>query len=238
MIADYAAAETIEAVRDVLVRRAGGLGFRFVALVSPAASLALHNFPNAWTAQLESEPEAGAVCPMFEVASARTLPFFWRDPEVQAELDERRRDILRRAADLGVADGFTVPIRPPGAPPAAGTVVAEPVLAGAVRPDDLAYRAAHSEIMLAHERTRTLTGGAPAPQLGLTAAERDCLALAARGKTDWEIGAILGLTQRQVHYLIERAKARAGVTTRIQAVVHAFASGELAVSEALRDPAR
>jgi LuxR family quorum-sensing system transcriptional regulator CciR len=232
VIADYEAAETIGAVRDVLVRRAGGLGFRFVALVSPAASLALHNFPDAWTAQLESAPEAGAVCPMFEVASVRTLPFFWRDPEVQAGLDERRRDILRRAAGVGIADGFTVPIRPPGAPPAAGTVVA-----GAARPDDLAYRAAHSEIMLAHERARTLTGGAPTPQLGLTAAERDCLALAARGKTDWEIGAILGLTQRQVHYLIERAKARAGVTTRIQAVVHAFASGELAVSEALRDPA-
>jgi LuxR family quorum-sensing system transcriptional regulator CciR len=232
VIADYAAAESIEAVRGALVRRAGRLGFRFVALVSPAASLALHNFPLAWTEEIAGEPDVEAVCPMFEVASARTLPFFWRDPDVQAGLDARRRDILRRAAAAGIADGFTVPIRPPGAPPAAGTVVA-----GAARPDDLAYRAAHSEIMLAHERARTLTGGAPAPQLGLTAAERDCLALAARGKTDWEIGAILGLTQRQVHYLIERVKARAGVTTRIQAVVHAFASGELAVSEALRDPA-
>ncbi len=248
MMADYAAAETIEAVGEALVRRAGRLGFRFVALVSPAASLALHNFPDAWTRATAGAPEAAAVCPMFDVAQGRTLPFFWRDPDVQAGIDERRRALLTLAAGLGVADGFTVPIRPPAAPPAAGTVVpgpaapgpaapglAAPGLAasGAVAPDAMAYRAAHSEIILAHERVRALSGAAPAPSLGLTAGERDCLALAARGKTDWEIGAILGLTQRQVHHLIERAKARAGVATRVQAIVRAFASGELAVAEAI-----
>lgn len=231
MIEEYAAAETLDAVRDALVSRAGRLGFPFVALVCPAASLALHNFPDAWTRAIADEPEADAVCPMFETAAGRTLPFFWRDADVQADLDDRRRALLARAASLGVADGLTVPIRPPGAPPAAGTVAHGPTPV-----DVMAYRAAHSEIMLAHERARTLTGAAPSARLGLTAAERDCLALAARGKTDWEIGRILGLTQRQVHYMIERAKARAGVTTRVQAIVHAFASGEIAVSEALGDP--
>ncbi len=228
MLADYAGAQTIEEVRAVLVRRTARLGFRCVALVCPAAALEMHNYPEAWA---ERRADGEPVDPMFEVAASRTWPFFWRDPDVLAGLDARRGEMLQEAAALGVADGFSVPITPPSAPPAAGSVIPGPE-----PPAPLAYRIAHSEIVLAHERSRSLIGCEPSPRIGLTECERDCLVLAARGKTDWEIGRILGMSQRQVHYVIERAKARAGVTTRVQAIVHAFASGELGIAEALKDP--
>ena len=230
MLKDYAGAQSIADVRAVLVRRAERLGFRFVALVSPSASLEIHNYPDAWAERRSADGET--VDPLFDVAARRTLPFFWRDADVVETLDEHGRALLRDAAGFGVADGFTVPITPPGAPPASGSVVPGPR-----RPERVSYRIAHSEIMLAHERARDLLGAEPAPRIGLTASERDCLVLAARGKTDWEIGRILGMSQRQVHYMIERAKTRAGVATRVQAIVHAFASGELAIAEAMRDPA-
>jgi LuxR family transcriptional regulator, quorum-sensing system regulator BjaR1 len=55
----------------------------------------------------------------------------------------------------------------------------------------------------------------------LTARQIECLHWVGVGKTDWAIGEILGLSESTVHRHIERAKARLGVATRIQAVVAA-----------------
>lgn len=56
----------------------------------------------------------------------------------------------------------------------------------------------------------------------LTPRERECLVLVARGKSDWAIGRILGISERTVHNLVERAKRRLGVSGRTQAVVRAL----------------
>jgi DNA-binding CsgD family transcriptional regulator len=54
--------------------------------------------------------------------------------------------------------------------------------------------------------------------------QAQCLYWASRGKTDWEIGAILELSPRTVHHHIEAAKKRLGVIKRQEAVMKA---GEL-----------
>jgi len=54
---------------------------------------------------------------------------------------------------------------------------------------------------------------------GLTPRQRDCVVLVARGKSDWEIGRLLGISESTVHKHVEDAKRRYGVTTRIQLVV-------------------
>ena len=54
--------------------------------------------------------------------------------------------------------------------------------------------------------------------------QAQCLYWASRGKTDWEIGAILELSPRTVHHHIEAAKKRLGVVKRQEAVMKA---GEL-----------
>jgi DNA-binding CsgD family transcriptional regulator len=53
----------------------------------------------------------------------------------------------------------------------------------------------------------------------LTRRQKDCLHWAALGKSDWEIGKVLGLSRHTVHRHIEAAKHRLEVTTRIQAVL-------------------
>ena len=63
----------------------------------------------------------------------------------------------------------------------------------------------------------------------LSRRERECLALAANGKTDRQIGKILSLSEKTVSTYIQRAKLRYGVKTRIQAVVFALRDGEIAV---------
>ncbi|MDX8450958.1 helix-turn-helix transcriptional regulator [Mesorhizobium sp. VK3C] len=52
----------------------------------------------------------------------------------------------------------------------------------------------------------------------LTPREYECLQWAAQGKTDWEIGRILGITQRTVAFHLVNARGKLGVTTTRQAI--------------------
>ncbi|MCE9523000.1 MAG: LuxR C-terminal-related transcriptional regulator [Alphaproteobacteria bacterium] len=59
----------------------------------------------------------------------------------------------------------------------------------------------------------------------LSARESECLHWVSAGKTDFEVGKILAISARTVRFHISNAKAKLGVTTRIQAVTKRFAQG-------------
>jgi DNA-binding CsgD family transcriptional regulator len=63
--------------------------------------------------------------------------------------------------------------------------------------------------------------------LALSPRERDCLSFAAKGLTDAQIGAKLGITQSTAHFYVEQAKRKLGVRTRAQAVAQLIATGVL-----------
>jgi DNA-binding response OmpR family regulator len=60
----------------------------------------------------------------------------------------------------------------------------------------------------------------------LRARELEALTWAARGKTFWEIGEILGLSKRTVEFHLDNARRKLGVATRTQALIKA-ATGHL-----------
>lgn len=64
---------------------------------------------------------------------------------------------------------------------------------------------------------------------GLTARERDCLQWAAAGKTSWEIGQILHITERTANFHIGNAIAKLGCHSRQHAIVKALAQGLIAL---------
>lgn len=61
----------------------------------------------------------------------------------------------------------------------------------------------------------------------LTTRQRECTLLVAQGKTDWEIGKILGISRDTVHEYIEAARKKYDVRTRPQLVLAAYRNGEL-----------
>ena len=63
-------------------------------------------------------------------------------------------------------------------------------------------------------------------QVGLREREVETLTWAARGKTFWEIGEILGLSKRTVEFHLDNARRKLGVATRTQALIKA-ATGHL-----------
>ena len=60
-------------------------------------------------------------------------------------------------------------------------------------------------------------------QVGLREREVETLTWAARGKTFWEIGEILGLSKRTVEFHLDNARRKLGVATRTQALIKAAA---------------
>lgn len=73
------------------------------------------------------------------------------------------------------------------------------------------------------EPMNACNGCEPCPLL--TARERECLKLAVEGKSDWEIGDKLSLSEKTVNTYIQRVKAKYGVATRTQAIARALETG-------------
>lgn len=75
-----------------------------------------------------------------------------------------------------------------------------------------------------HARFRELLDD-KTPRSPLTSRESECLRWIADGKTDVEVGKILGISPRTVRFHINNAKIKLGVATRIQAVAKRVSGG-------------
>lgn len=97
-------------------------------------------------------------------------------------------------------------------------------------PDEGIQRALKLIGVYALERAKELRGigassATAAPACPLTPRQREALAFLVMGKTDWEIGAILGIAEKTANQHIEDAKRRIGVATRAQAAAIAVHRG-------------
>lgn len=86
--------------------------------------------------------------------------------------------------------------------------------------------------LYAMERARALCDDLPADPIEycpLSARQREMLAFAAQGKSDWDIGQIVGIAGSTVNEHIEKAKAALRVKTRAQAIAIAVHRGWIVV---------
>jgi LuxR family transcriptional regulator, quorum-sensing system regulator CciR len=214
------------------------LGFRHFACCShvdplhpPPHAIMMHNYPAAWARHF-SEAGLHEVDPVLLRAERDPRPFFW-DAALDAEsITRSQRRLLAEAAGFGLAHGYTCPLHLSWLP---GTVRAScSVVPESTRVDPRNYPMVDALAMYLyaslHRRQAAWCMAFPSD---LTRRERQCLTLAALGKTDWEIGHILKLSETTVHTLIERAKRRFGVSTRMQAVVLALMSGDIAYGDVM-----
>lgn len=91
--------------------------------------------------------------------------------------------------------------------------------------DDYLTKPIDFEMLDAVIQNRLRRHVSPPPAIRLTGREREVLTWVGRGKTSFEIAAILRLTERTVNFHCERAMKRLGVANRTQAVAKAVAEG-------------
>jgi LuxR family quorum-sensing system transcriptional regulator CciR len=74
----------------------------------------------------------------------------------------------------------------------------------------------------------------PSPLAQLTDRQRDCVVWAARGKSDWEIARILGISHETVIQHLKQARERYGVSKRTMLAVSTLFDGTISFTDVLK----
>lgn len=224
---------SVDVLGPAFTRAIQSLGFRHFACCShvdplhpPAGAVVLFDYPQEWV-EMYSERNLDLVDPIFAYADHKARPFLWNDPAFLNSLSPEQEVILQDAQSVGLKQGYTIPIHAPCSLPASCTLIPD-----STSLDHMNFWAVHIMSSYFHDIARGAVG--QEKRLTLSPRERQCLELAAQGKSDWAIGRILGIGERTVHKHIEGAKRRFGVSSRAQAVVQALFNHSISYGDILQ----
>jgi DNA-binding CsgD family transcriptional regulator len=181
-------------------------------------------YPLNWTEHYLSNHYERLDSVVYEALSS-TEPFKW-GTGIGPKLSRSQQQVFDEAASFGIRCGYTIPIHDGRGPIAAMTFAAgEQSVArfyrciaenGRALQLMALYFHAHARRKLASHRI--VDGAVLSPR------EFECLTWAARGKTGWEIGRIVGISRRTAAFHLDNAKAKLGVRSICQAVALLVAS--------------
>ena len=155
--------------------------------------------------------------PVIPAAVKAMAPVAWSEVAAGPRLDPRQKRIYRDHAAAGMREGLCIPMVGAGR----SMIIAN--CGGYDVDTSVRVRASmHAMALYANYAVGKLSGGRRPEKPALTEREKDCLLWIAKGKTDWEIGCILGIGESTVHWYVEGAKRKMGTATRMQAVVEAI----------------
>lgn len=195
--------------------------------------VALWNYPETWVEQYH-ERNIVANDPVL-IASQRTnVGFAWEDMGDLIKITPLHRAITEDTRRAGLAQGFTVPAHIPGETIGScsfavktGRALPRDNLAMAQLVGSFAFQAARAMVVKARQK------GPPDVPKRLGNRQLQCIALMARGKSDWEIGRILGISDLTVRRHLTLAKEHYDVTSRFQMAMRAMFEGQISLSDVL-----
>lgn len=237
-VRDVGRIETEHQLMQLLDDMSSSLGFAFFALThhvdlrhAPQPAIRLATYPAEWIDYFDRQ-RLGPLDPVHRASHLTSVGFAWSKVPSMISLTKRDHDILDRAASAGIGDGFTIPAHVPGESLGScsfatrrGEPIPEDALASVQLIGLFAFEAARRM-----SRMRTFDPDLPA----LTDRQRDCLVWAARGKSDWEISRILGISHETVIQHVKQARERYGVGKRTLLAIHALFDGTISFLDVMR----
>ena len=233
--------ETLEGLHALLESLVGELGFSYFALfhhvVSGARSVVrLHNYRPEWQ-ETVMKRKYFLIDPVHWVSQRSAAGFHWSEFPRFLALSDKQREYMEEAKRADITAGFTVPMNVPGEYPGS---ISFAVRSGLEFPHE-SLPVANYLAPLAFEAANRLCCGRRAEEpkgrigLHLTTRQLDCITLVAQGKSDVDIGAILGLSPATVRFHVDNAREKLNVATRTQLVVGALYANQLTFAEILPD---
>jgi LuxR family quorum-sensing system transcriptional regulator CciR len=233
-------------LHELLQETNRALGFDYFALVHnvefpvPGTDLdelnreelvVLSDYPDDWI-DAYIKRNLGAEDPVLVAARQARVGFCWAEIPNMIDLTSRQHQQIVHAREVGVADGFTVPAKAPGASNGSCHFVVRsgnPLPTHSLLLAELvgihAFHAARLIVERIHDRHHR--------RPKLSPRQRDCIELVGRGKTDWEIAQILGIQPATVKEYLDDARRKYGVSKRVQVVLRAVFDGELFLGDLL-----
>jgi len=179
-------------------------------------------FPPGWMDQYFTQDYAH-IDPIVRRSKCDPSPFLWSEaaPFVRAEHSAIASRMFGEAAEFNLKAGFVVPMTPPRGEVIAASLGGE---AADVPPEAhgmiaviCAYAIGRAIELRDREKKRRRSG--------LTTREVECLKWAADGKTEWEISAILSISEHTADKHLANARRKLGAANRAQAVANAIRWG-------------
>lgn len=226
-------AEDLGAVQRQVGRALGALGFAHFTYLAvsrpdrPGSTYYFSTYPKTWTDHYEQRRYLN-VDPVMLEARSSLLPFQWRGEKIRGAAKGPQLRVFDEAGDFGIRDGVTVPVH--GADGEFAVLSATPGEPGSF---DKLYRArrdaVHVLALHCHAAVSRLLRQPGRAAVRLSPRERECLKWTAAGKTAWEIGEILDVSESTVVWHLNNAKAKLGVYGKSHAVVKAMMLGLISV---------
>jgi LuxR family quorum-sensing system transcriptional regulator CciR len=236
-------AVTLPEISAVLSQATREFDFDYFALVQRISSrlsigpVQLSDYPPEWI-ELLSATDYYVHDPVLLACEKSVAPFSWDAIPSMLDLSKHQKGYMANARAAGLDSGYTVPIHVPGA---ASGLCSFVTTKGRALPQG-SLPAAQYLACFSFEAARRLVNDTPpnvkdrsdaSPRL--TQRQLDCVVLAARGKSNWVSGKLLGLSPDTVHKYLESAKRRYGVSSRTELVVRALYDGQLSFSDVIHD---
>lgn len=218
LIDRFTAISTVPGVWDAYLAAAKHAGYRYglAFFVDDDTPLSRRSFgngmPDGWL-DAYSAMACERIDPLMAMNRVSHTPFTWRLDDWKGSPSCSRWHDLNH--EFGLCAGLLIPDHSGGLFRSIGLVGTETDIHSH---DRMALHLAGLELLHRME----LLGVRPPTQdqdLHLSDRERECLQWVADGKTDWEIGQILSISDKTVNAYIERVKHKLGVQTRAQALV-------------------
>ncbi|WP_426441086.1 autoinducer binding domain-containing protein [Bradyrhizobium genosp. P] len=222
---------SIEAVFDLLVSCASEEGFSEVAygaltfaeasgLPEYLPSAVTVTFPTDWCRRYV-ERKYRIIDPVVRRAPMLSRPFLWDQLAKKCQLQPGEQRVLAEAKEAGLKHGMSVPLYGP---------LGQVAVASFASPFDdadpqcqmshLTVLAWHFHIALA-EISRPSDSGCNS-DVALSEREKDCLRWVGEGKSSWEIGKILEVSENTVNFHLKNAIRKLGTSNRTHGIVKAI----------------
>jgi len=196
---------------------------RYAAPAHPAPGVML-TYPKAWVERYFARGYQ-KIDPVLVYTTDIAVPYLWRWLPLIRKLDQAQQLVLDEAREAGLHQGMSVPLIGPHATRALLSFASgEPNCEIEIRLGRLGLYSA-----LFHVAFTEMVGAArftPPTDL-LTSQEHECLRWLAEGKTSWEIGIILEISEHTVRSYLRTIFLKLDVTNRAMAVARAMRLGLL-----------
>lgn len=240
LLASFRNSSTIDELHEALIRATHTLGFSQFAMghhvdlsSPPKKAIRLTTYNEDW---ISYGIERGyfAEDPV-HLASTKTINgFLWRDVGKIIRLTPRQQQVLLEAIGFGLGAGFTVPVYLPGEYHGSCSFAAKSLDALHENALPIAQLCGTFAFEAARRIMRRPFQLEEATIPDLRPRELEALILVGQGKTDAEIGEILGISRATAHEHVEGARRAYGNAQRAYMIVRALFDGQISFADLLR----
>lgn len=193
-------------------------------------SLKFFSFPESWVRHYEAS-DYYDIDPIIAASRQAAEPFHWFEVDEIVPLSDEQKQFLIDLKTAGLKDGLAVPVFGPNGDMAyfgLGTCKKELDLSES-EIDELHLACHQFHLRFCEISEETDGTGENEPEKALSPREREILSWVAKGKSNYVIGEILGISEHTVDTNIRRTFKKLGVNSRITAAVKAVGIGLISV---------